>query len=62
MFYWVRSLQTYDEGWSYMDNLKAFVRGGMNDDSFIDAVSGIVNRVSLLFSLLFDEIQAVNNN
>ena len=27
-----------------MDNLKAFVRKGMWDDSFIDAVSGIVNR------------------
>ncbi|KAL7551637.1 hypothetical protein ACHAWF_014829 [Thalassiosira exigua] len=44
MFYWVRSLQTYDEGWNYISNLKAFVRGGMQDDSFIDAVSGIVNR------------------
>jgi len=29
-----------------MDNLKAFVRGGLTDDSFIDGVSGIVNRVS----------------
>lgn len=44
MFYWIRSLQTYNEGWSYMGQIKAFVRGGMNDDSFINAVSGIVNR------------------
>ncbi|KAL3785064.1 hypothetical protein ACHAW5_001764, partial [Stephanodiscus triporus] len=44
MFYWIRSLQTYDNGWNYMDNLKSFVQGGLQDDSFIDAVSGIVNR------------------
>jgi len=44
MFYWIRSLQTYNEGWSYMSQIKAFVRGGMKDDSFINAVSGIVNR------------------
>lgn len=30
-----------------MDNLKNFVRGGMVDETFIDSVSGIVNRVSL---------------
>lgn len=46
MFYWMRSLQTYDNGWNYMDNLKSFVRGGMVDETFIDSVSGIVNRVS----------------
>jgi hypothetical protein len=47
MFYWIRSVQTYDsDGWNYIDNLKAFVRGGLTDDSFIDGVSGIVNRVS----------------
>ena len=40
----MKSVQTYDSGWSYIDNLKAFVRGGMQDTSFIDAVSGIVNR------------------
>ena len=44
MFYWIRSLQTYDDGWNYIDNLKSFVQGGLVDDSFIDAVSGIVNR------------------
>ncbi len=27
-----------------MDNLKRFVSSGMSDDTFIDAVSGIVNR------------------
>lgn len=47
MFYWIRSLQTYDDGWNYVDNLKSYVQGGMKDDSFIDAVSGIVNRVRL---------------
>ncbi len=47
MFYWIRSVQTYESGgWNYIDNLKAFVRGGLTDDSFIDGVSGIVNRVS----------------
>lgn len=40
----MKSVQPYDSGWSYIDNLKAFVRGGMQDTSFIDAVSGIVNR------------------
>ncbi|KAL9184834.1 hypothetical protein ACHAXT_002611 [Thalassiosira profunda] len=44
MFYWIRSLQTYDDGWNYKDNLKAFVRGGMEGNLFIDSVSGIVNR------------------
>ena len=40
MFYWVRSLQTYSDGWDYISNLKEFVRGGMKDGAFIDAVSG----------------------
>ena len=41
MFYWIRSLQTYNEGgWDYISKLKSFVRGGMTDDAFIDAVSG----------------------
>jgi len=45
MFYWMSSLQPYDNEWNYMDNLKEFVRGGMQDGgAFIDAVSGIVNR------------------
>jgi len=44
MFYWIQSLQTYNDGWYYIDNVKNFVEGGMRDDSFIDAVSGIVNR------------------
>ncbi|KAL7517621.1 hypothetical protein ACHAWX_002528, partial [Stephanocyclus meneghinianus] len=43
-FYWMKSVQTYDSGWSYLDNLKSFVSGGMTDETFIDAVSGIVNR------------------
>ena len=45
MFYWVSSLQSYDDdGWNYLDNLKKFVKGGMRNETFIDAVSGIVNR------------------
>jgi hypothetical protein len=40
----MKSVQTYDSGWSYLDNLKSFVSGGMTDETFIDAVSGIVNR------------------
>ena len=45
MFYWIESLQSYNErGWNYMDELHNFVDGGMADHSFINAVSGIVNR------------------
>lgn len=45
MFYWVESLQTYDNGgWNYLTKLHEFVDGGMTDTSFIDSVSGIVNR------------------
>jgi len=45
MFYWIESLQTYNErGWNYMDELHKFVDGGMSDHSFINAVSGVVNR------------------
>lgn len=31
-------------GWDYIDELHAFVDNGMSGNSFIDAVSGIVNR------------------
>eukprot|EP00956_Cyclotella_meneghiniana_P033961 scaffold100636_cov60-Cyclotella_meneghiniana.AAC.2 len=45
MFYWIESLQSYDsDGWNYMEQLHAFVNGGLSDPSFINAVSGIVNR------------------
>ena len=45
MFYWVESLQSYSAGtWNYIDQLKSWVDGGMQGDSFINAVSGIVNR------------------
>ena len=45
MFYWVESLQSYEEdGWNYIDTLHKFVDEGMTGSSFIDAVSGIVNR------------------
>lgn len=45
LFYWMSSVQVYDkDGWSYIPKLRAFVDGGMTDTSFIDSVSGIVNR------------------
>ena len=45
MFYWVDSVQSYDVGgWNYMAELRKFVDGGLTDMSFIDSVSGIVNR------------------
>jgi hypothetical protein len=45
MFYWVESLQSYNEGdWSYITQLKKWVDDGMLGNSFIDSVSGIVNR------------------
>ena len=45
MFYWMESLQSYSErGWNYIDELHKFVDSGMTDPSFINAVSGIVNR------------------
>ena len=45
MFYWVESLQSYNVGsWNYINELHKFVDGGMAGNSFIDAVSGIVNR------------------
>jgi hypothetical protein len=44
-FYWMKEIQRYDkDGWSYMSKLSDFVNGGMTDWSFIDSVSGIVNR------------------
>jgi hypothetical protein len=43
-FYWMESVQSYNQGgWYYLDELHKFVDGGMIDNSFIDAVSGIVN-------------------
>lgn len=45
MFYWVESLQSYNVGgWDYITELKSFVDNGMSGSTFIDAVSGIVNR------------------
>lgn len=44
-FYWMESVQAYNEGgWDYITELHKFVQGGMTGTSFIDAVSGIVNR------------------
>jgi len=44
-FYWMESVQAYDVGgWNYQAQLRAFVDGGMAGDSFINSVSGIVNR------------------
>jgi predicted chitinase len=45
LFYWTESVQTYDVGgWNYIAELRRFVNGGMRDEAFINAVSGIVNR------------------
>jgi len=51
LFYWAESVQTYGdrgEGWNYLQELRKFVDGGMQnagtDAGFIHAVSGIVNR------------------
>ena len=45
MFYWIESLQSYDSNdWNYIEQLHAFVDGGLSDPGFINAVSGIVNR------------------
>ena len=45
MFYWIESVQSYSkDGWDYLTELRAFVEGGLSDTSFIDGVSGIVNR------------------
>mmetsp|Transcript_28712 Transcript_28712/g.60380 ORF Transcript_28712/g.60380 Transcript_28712/m.60380 type:complete len:514 (-) Transcript_28712:81-1622(-) len=45
LFYWLDQVQEYSVGgWSYKDNLKKFVEGGMSDTSFIESLSGIVNR------------------
>ena len=58
MFYWIESVQSYnEEGWDYLTELRSFVEGGMSDTSFIDGVSGIVNRgchnpVSFLYAYL----------
>ena len=41
----MESVQSYDrEGWVYLEELHKFVDGGMIDTSFINSVSGIVNR------------------
>jgi len=45
LFFWMNSVQSYKhEEWAYEDQLRAFVDGGMNSNSFIDGISGIVNR------------------
>ena len=46
LFYWVESVQGYNvgDGWTYVSELQKFVDGGMKGTSFIDSISGIVNR------------------
>lgn len=46
LFRWITDVQPYDsgEGWSYMRALVDFVDGGMIDNSFVHAVSGIVGQ------------------
>merc|ERR1712227_373478 len=44
-FYHLNAVQPYNhDGWNYYDELIAYVDSGMNTNSFIDGVSGIVNR------------------
>ena len=44
-FYWLESVQSYNKGgWDYITELRKFVDNGMTGTSFIDGVSGIVNR------------------
>mmetsp|Transcript_8971 Transcript_8971/g.20223 ORF Transcript_8971/g.20223 Transcript_8971/m.20223 type:complete len:154 (+) Transcript_8971:209-670(+) len=41
----MKDVQNYNEdGWNYKTELHKFVNSGMTDMSFIDAISGIVNR------------------
>ena len=41
----MKDVQAYNEdGWFYKTELHKFVNSGMTDMSFIDAISGIVNR------------------
>ncbi|OCH14457.1 Ig-like domain-containing protein [Aliivibrio sp. 1S128] len=50
LFYWVTSVQAYPDesgqygNWNYHNELKQYVDNGMKGTSFIDDVSGIVNR------------------
>ncbi|GHA45026.1 Ig-like domain-containing protein [Photobacterium aphoticum] len=50
LFYWVTSVQAYnDEGgqyadWNYYNEIKKYVDSGLKGSQFIDDVSGIVNR------------------
>jgi hypothetical protein len=44
LFEWVDRIQAYDQdGWNYIDELKAFVDGGYTDFDFVDHVSSILN-------------------
>jgi len=45
LYYWMKEVQDYNiDGWYYKTQLHKFVNSGMKDMSFIDAISGIVNR------------------
>ena len=44
-FFWLESVQQYSkDGWSYTNELINFVNNGMSGNTFINSVSGIVNR------------------
>ena len=44
-FYWMNAVQSFATSeFNYEQRLRAFVDGGYKDSSFVDAVSGIVNR------------------
>jgi len=45
MLYWISKVQAYAvDGWSYLERLKQFVDGGMDDVEFLEDVSRIVTR------------------
>jgi len=48
LFHWIDRVQSYSSSsWTYMDELKSFVDGGMKEDtdgSFIDTVSSVLTR------------------
>jgi len=47
MLYWINKVQAYyssEDGWNYLEQLHQFVDGGMQDVTFVERVSRIVNR------------------
>jgi hypothetical protein len=46
MLHWINKVQSYssDDGWNYLEQLHQFVDSGMQDVTFVESVSRIVNR------------------